>query len=61
MERIGLNGELGKVFVQQSSTYAILFYGIRVELINSKSINQSELLKQIGTLKFIEGSLSQLR
>lgn len=61
LERIGLEGELGKVFVQKTSTYEVTFYGTRVDLIHSKSIDQSKLLKQIGTLKFIEGSLSQLR
>jgi hypothetical protein len=61
LERIGLKGELVKVFVEKSSTEEITFYGIRVELTRPKSINQIELLKQIQNLRFIEGSLSQLR
>lgn len=61
LERIGLKGEFVKVFVENSSTEEITFYGIRVELTRPKSINQSELLKQIQDLRFIEGSLSQLR
>lgn len=61
LERIGLKGELVKVFVEKSSTEEITFYGIHVELTRPKSINQSELLKQIQDLRFIEGSLSQLR
>jgi hypothetical protein len=61
LERIGLDGELKKVFIVKSSTHEITFYGIRIELTHSKSINQSELLKQIEKLRFVEGSLSQIR
>lgn len=61
LERIGLKGELVKVFVEKSSAEEITFYGICVELTRPKSINQTELLKQIQNLRFIEGSLSELR
>ena len=61
MERIGLEGELRKVFVSHNSTDKIIFQGTKVELNDLTSINRPELLKEIDELKLIEGNFSHLR
>lgn len=61
LERIGLEGELRKVFVSNNTTDKITFQGTRVELNDLTSINRPELLKEIDKLKLIEGNFSHLR
>lgn len=61
LERIGLEGELRKVFVSNHSTEKITFQGTRAELNDLTSINRPELLKEIEKLKLIEGNFSHLR
>jgi hypothetical protein len=61
LERIGLEGELRKVFVSNHSTDEITFQGTRVELNDLTSINRPELLKEIEKLRLIEGNFSLLR
>lgn len=61
LERIGLEGELRKVFISNHSTDEITLRGTRVELKDLTSINRPELLKEIEKLKLIEGNFSHLR
>ena len=61
LERIGIEGELRKVFISNQSTNNITFQGTRIELNDLPSINRPELLKEIEKLKLIEGNFSHLR
>jgi len=61
LQRIRLEGELRRVFVEKSSTAKILFRGIRIISSYLPSINTLEPVKQIDKLDFIEGSFRQLR